>query len=191
MIRLMLVGKKGVGKDTVAQIVRDVCGEPVVRRAFADMLKEDTRHIMEYVKRNFDVRGVSFDGEEREVMRPFWQWYGTDFVRRFDPDHWIRRFDQSFGHCVNIIVTDCRFHNEATYGKRNGFVLCRIVGPDWRGDTNAQTARHLSETELEDIGCHTTVRNDGTIDDLRRTIVEDLLPFVRKRAFLRPSPMKK
>ena len=62
MIRLMLVGKKGVGKDTVAQIVRDVCGEPVVRRAFADMLKEDTRHIMEYVKRNFDVRGVSFDG---------------------------------------------------------------------------------------------------------------------------------
>ena len=191
MIRLMLIGRKGSGKDTIAEIIRKKRPE-VQRHAFADALKRDAKDLLKIAKDRFGVHGApNFDMGDgdgwRALMRPFWQWYGTDFVRTYDPDHWIRRFDYSYGHLSNVVVTDCRFANEAQYGKKNGFVLVRVMGPDRRGNEPAETVNHLSEIAMDDYACDMTIDNTGTLEQLEDDVLLRLLPFVESRSFLRPS----
>ena len=195
MIRAMLVGRAGVGKDTVAAFMKKHAGEPVALASFAEGVKLQVAAMLDMAIDKYGVPAMRFRqgspestikeaNTRRKLLRPIWQWYGTDFVRGADPDFWIKDLHKRTGHVQNLIVTDCRFKNEAAYAKRNGLVLLRVTGHDRRETPEGDPVlRHESERQVEDIACQFVIDNTCTLTELEDYVASAVLPFVRKHAF--------
>jgi hypothetical protein len=64
-----------------------------------------------------------------------------------------------------VVVTDCRYPNEAKALQARGFLLVRLLRPGLES-----TDTHESETALDDFHTDATLVNDGTPDDLREQL---------------------
>jgi hypothetical protein len=82
-----------------------------------------------------------------------------------------------------MIITDCRFQNEADYGKRNGYVLVRVTGPNWREPMPLGDDVHASEQELLDISAAITISNEGSVAMLTELVHGMLIPYIEKNSF--------
>lgn len=162
-----ICGKKGVGKDTVADfLVRDYGFQ---KDAFAAPIKTACSDIFSIPLPSF------YEEHQKETIDPFWgktprqllQIVGTDMFRdHMDPDIWIkslgRRCDQKSG--TNICVSDVRFKNEAQCILDRGGLLLYIDR-----STAPQGDSHKSETLVEEIRLFPHVGivvNEGSIEDL-------------------------
>lgn len=195
MIRAMLVGRAGVGKDTVAALMKKHAGEPVSLASLAEGVKLQVAAMLDMAIDKYGVpRAKLWQGSDesvlrnanelRRLLRPIWQWYGTDFVRSADPGFWIRDLHKRTGHVQNLIVTDCRFKNEADYARRNGLVLLRVAGPDRRNTPESDPVlRHESERQVDDIACQFVIDNGCTLTELEDYVASAVLPFVRLHSF--------
>lgn len=168
--KIMLVGKSGVGKDAFADALWGLLSFhefPVLRMSFADALKEIVREML-----NRD--GVSpvpiphhtkLSEEMKSVLRPMWQWYGTDWVRnRVDMDYWVNIVEWRIrAHDGHVIITDARFPNEIKWGKDNGFVIVRILGPNYRA---WDVPYHTSELMTDETPVDYVIENFDTTDKL-------------------------
>lgn len=77
-----------------------------------------------------------------------------------------------------IAVTDGRFPNEIVGFKQNGAIALNILRPDAKKGGDA----HRSETELKTIPDHfydIVLNNKGTLEDLTKLVVHQLLPSLR------------
>jgi hypothetical protein len=109
--------------------------------------------------------------------RQYLQWYGTEAHREvFADSFWVDATLPLGWNPVNelVVITDCRFANEAERIHQNGGVVWYIDRPDL-----AQIAEsaHISETRLDDKWLHRVIHNDGDIDVLRHRIGEGLAHF--------------
>lgn len=178
----MIIGINGrmlAGKDSFAQIFADIY-ENVERVAFAAKLKESCAALfnvslaeLEELKVEEDVRLVaSWDGEldfysfdyQPLNFRQLLQRYGTEAHRDvFGDDFWVRQLlDNVIDAEKFVLVTDCRFPNEAEAIKNRGGLVIRIVRPDQddHGD------RHASEQNIDALVDYFVV-NDGDLPKLR------------------------
>lgn len=134
-----LVGKARAGKDTLVSIVQDNTDEVVVRHAFADALKDEVAAAL----------GCSANHIEnhKEVFRPILQWWGTEWRRAADADHWIKRLAARlpWSHDVVVFIPDVRFDNEWTFIRRLGGQILRVIRED--GVTTPHTD-HVTESGL-------------------------------------------
>jgi hypothetical protein len=191
---VIIVGyRKRVGKDSLYQIVKDLYpNKKVIRVAFADALKDEIyQKILK--PNNLDKSVLELD-ETKAEMRPFMQWYGTQFKRNplfnGDPDHWINKaiekiqnYSPNFVYkilrkikCVPpyflknndviFVITDGRFSNEITKIKSELNAIAINITRDSVFDPNDQ---HISETELDnhlDLFDY-TISNNTTIEEYR------------------------
>lgn len=176
LYRIMLLGRSGVGKDAFANALWGLLSftkYPPMKAGFADALKETVREML-----NRD--GVSpvpvahhskLTEEMKATLRPLWQWYGTEWVRnRVDVNYWLNVLEWRVrGHEGHVIITDARFPNEITWGKNNGFVIVRVIGPNYRAwDVPFHSSEMLSDQEQADY----VVDNYGTEDKLHDKAVQ-------------------
>lgn len=188
-----LVGKAGAGKDTVAGIIGRRWVAPPF--AFADLLRAevsqaysvDARILLdrerketplaelalarcnsaEFRRRHDDVHAAA-----RQSPRWVMQRWG-DMQRERDPEHYIWPAVIARAAALNsvadaLIVTDVRFTNEADWVTRNGGMLWRIV----RDAPAAAADDHISESGSASIAVDQVIRNDGTLEDLERVVVD-------------------
>jgi hypothetical protein len=172
---IALAGCAGVGKDTVAEIL----GWPVVR--FADPLKEFCAMV-------FGWSDVQLNGPSalREQPDPAWkrpdgtclsprealQKLGTEWGRACHPDVWartgIRRAQAMGGHIDPVLITDCRFINEARAVRAAGGEVWLITRPGTGGSS------HASEREVQSLEfrmlANVTIENVGTKAELRAMV---------------------
>jgi hypothetical protein len=197
---LGLTGRMGSGKDTVYQRLAEIVAMPdlvVERRAFADPLKDSVasllmmdRNLEEELKRSVDDAVVVYRGRRpirTFTMREFLQRYGTEAHRDvFGQDFWLdatlplyedNPYYRSPG--TLLVITDCRFPNEAERVKECGGQVWEVVGPEGRMRADAE---HASEralpAELRDGFIWNVVRDDGfkDLDDsLRQFVIPALL----------------
>jgi hypothetical protein len=77
---------------------------------------------------------------------------GTEAVRGvLGQDVWVETADRRIGPDERIVFTDIRFDNEATYVRRNGGMVVRIVRPGKDGDAHASEqgiSGHLVDAEI-------------------------------------------
>lgn len=182
-----LIGKKRSGKDSLAATLIEEFG--FERFAFADPLKEAVLAVNPLVcdggtaesprlRRLQDVvsaYGWEAAKENREVRRLL-QNYGVA-IREIEPDFWVRAtLDRALRHANStgpVVVTDCRFPNEAQEIRDAGGVVVRIVRPGQRSDDT-----HASEVALDDYVPDHVVVNSGTLGDLAksaRALVRELV----------------
>ena len=101
-------------------------------------------------------------------VRRFLQTLGAS-VREHDPDFWLylalAKIDGADRLSIPVVVTDCRYRNEAKVLRDYGFKIVRIVRPETEnGDT------HESETALDAWPVDVTLMNSGSLSDLRSAV---------------------
>lgn len=177
---IAFIGKKRTGKDTAAgYLVRHAA---YTRVAFADPLKEMALGIDPLIPTAYD-RGYRLSVRLSKLVRDVGWEYAKDHypeVRRIlqTSGQSVRRHDEGFwvGVAMDkvavadswnlpVVVTDCRYPNEAQALQARGFLLVRLVRPGLES-----TDTHESETALDDFHTDATLVNDGTPDDLREQL---------------------
>jgi hypothetical protein len=193
-----LTGYAGVGKNSVADIlVRDY---GYIQLAFADPLKEmirDLNPILGFIDRGacgcedckgrdiqpvhlqdlYDYDYIDQDIKEMaefgEELRRLWTTFGTEVMRKRQPDYWIRHMMTeilSENDDAKIVVTDVRYQNEAEFlnrlnaGDMLDSRLWRIARPGF------EPGEHSSEQLAGLLGEEITLINDGTLEELAEIV---------------------
>lgn len=172
-----LVGRRGVGKDTVADHLCERYG--FVNLKFAGPLKEA-------IKALFGLTSDHVDGPLKEVVLPAWgvsprrlmQFFGTEVMQmklqellpHVGTSHAVRRLQAELdrmGPVAHVVVSDVRFTHEVDALLARDALIVEIrrhcSGPSSPG---SEVDAHVSEAGVDRLFSHLQLSNDGTIDQL-------------------------
>lgn len=164
-----LMGAKGAGKSTVAQMLVE---RGFVRAPFAGPLKAMLREL--------GLSGEQLDGaaKEREsdllcgrTARYAMQTLGTEWGRQIiHPDLWVRAWEYrltAWPDGVNAVVEDCRFENEVAAIRRQRHGKVWLVR---RPSVETMADAHASEQGWREIRPDRMVWNDWTVEALKEQV---------------------
>lgn len=173
-MRIVLIGKMGTGKDTVADYLVQHHG--FAKYAFATKLKQAA--VLLWPEKFTDGK------KDRKLLQRL-----GDLLRIVDPGVFAQgtiREIEADGH-PNVVITDCRRRNEldACLRANPGFVpvqvVCdseerirRLVARDGHAPTHAER-NHITETELGNIKFGIRIDNSGTFEELYEKIEDQVL----------------
>jgi hypothetical protein len=177
-ILLGILGAIGSGKSTVSDILKDNGAEVF---AFADPLK-DIAAILGFSRDSLygtQVQKAAIDPYWGVSAREFLQKFGSEICREVLPQKipnmrlnysiWLqlaqKRIDNSMSEF--IVLSDCRFNDEAAMIKRNGGKLIRIIRPEVE-TKKIEFGEHKSEYDIRYIIPDIVIINDGDLDQLKR-----------------------
>jgi len=169
---IALIGKAQSGKDTAGK--RLVENWAFTRLAFADPLKRMALEVNPYIPTGYGVTvrlealiadvGWEYAKASYPEVRRILQHIGQT-VRELDEDFWLRTLMTKVTAAntwnMPVVVTDCRYENEALTLRAHGFILVRIRRPDL-----VSTDTHNSENALNDFPADVTLINGGSVFDL-------------------------
>lgn len=92
----------------------------------------------------------------REIL----QWFGTDCMRSVNEDFWTR-----IAPTGDVVISDVRFENEATFIRENGGTLIHVE----RDDVKA-VAEHESEKGVAFSDRDYAIPNNGSLGDLANEV---------------------
>jgi hypothetical protein len=164
----MIIGISGytrAGKDTTGAAF---VSRGWTRIAFADQIRHALEGLNPLVdgSRRLNEAVTEYGWETAKQAFPeirfLLQHFGSEVGReRFGESFWIDMAFRDIQPGAKIIVTDCRFPNEADRIREMGGQVWRITRPGF-GPGND----HASETALDDYPFDRFIANDGTISDL-------------------------
>ena len=179
---IIISGKAGSGKDTVAQFMKEELekhGKRVLIIHYGDAVK--------WVLRDF----FNWDGKKDAVGRTLLQRIGTDVVRAQFPNFWtgivvglLEAFEPYSDFDV-ALVPDARFPNEVDIALENlhncvavRINRCNADGTEWINPNLTEEQRnHPSETSLDTFAFDYVIHNDeglNTLEESAKTILTDL-----------------
>ena len=178
-----ITGKKFSGKDTLGSFFVD--NHNYKRLAYADTLKDACQTI-------FNLTDEQLYGDQKETVDPFWQkkpreilqFVGTDLFRKhiheLMPDVgnniWVKVVERKILDGIRenpdacFVITDVRFPNEAELVKNLGGIMIKVN----RDSCNNSNDNHASETELDNIPYDYLIDNNGTKEELFRSLINSL-----------------
>lgn len=169
---MKLIGLTGLprsGKDTFAKHMIENYG--YTKLAFATPLKQAAAVLLN--REVWEMEGEQ--GFDREAMLPEWgfstrhflRYLGTEAMRNYQADFWIRRMRSAMAGKDKIVITDCRFENEVDLVHEFGGKVIQLYRP------GCEASDHVSDLPVRsDMG----LMNGGTLEDMERAIthmVED------------------
>lgn len=161
-------GKAGSGKDTAANIVKELIPN-TVHLSFAAPLKEMAQQYFPFC----DV--ITKDPISRATL----QGLGTLMREQVDPDYWVDKLLNNIpGEDPNgmYVITDLRYlnelHNIYTLKREHNVYVIRMEGRRYEQD--ASLMAHPSETALDFEYFDYTYQNTGTIEDIKRYLQETI-----------------
>jgi hypothetical protein len=174
---LGLLGRKQSGKDTFAQ--RLVTEHGFTRLAFADPLKDlayEVNPVIAYDEiegEHFSLRdAVDFLGwdvakETYPSVRQYIQNLGVGVRNHVVQNAWVQALaERAYLTPGPVVVTDCRFPNEAAWVRGQGGETVRILRSP---SVTRSVDEHVSETALDAWVTDHVVHNDSTIPRLHET----------------------
>lgn len=181
---LVLIGKAGAGKDTVADMIYGMRQSPRPRSfRFSEPLKVAVARIfgwspqalgsLAYKEERLDKPLKTLDDRNLWTRREVLQYVGTDVFRTMDANVWVNAALRSACEVANafdtngFICTDCRFPNELdALVKHFGQVyVVRLVKV---GGAQTAASAHASETEIAKLGFDKSFSLDaGDFDGLK------------------------
>jgi hypothetical protein len=161
-----IIGKAGSGKDSLFRHLAKMYGAQ--KAMFSYKLK---RLVCEEYGYDFDqLDDIDYKEEQDPNLPDGWtrrrvlQFVGTDCFRAINPLHWVDKtmpyIDRLFREgAPAVVATDIRFVNEAEAIRDlpQGY-LWRVVCTDTPTQVTGDAAAHVSETELDRIVPHVTLK---------------------------------
>ncbi|MEV6079608.1 hypothetical protein AB0L80_31530 [Streptomyces sp. NPDC052069] len=103
-------------------------------------------------------------------------------VRDQDERYWLRaalaKVDVADRWNLPVVVTDCRYANEAAVLRERGALLVRVERPGREAPAGEAEREHRSEAELDDFPADAVLTNGGTVAELHA--LADELPILRR-----------
>lgn len=168
---IALAGKRGAGKDSVAEIIMNA--QPGKWRVvkFAEKLKTITSMLTGYpIEDMYSQSGKGiFLQDYGMTIGEFQQKLGTEAVRdNLHTNAWVLSAFADVAEGENILITDCRFPNEMEEVRKRGGLVVRVEGDPLkkRGD-GTRDDNHPSETALDDADFNITINNNGSLERLK------------------------
>lgn len=152
---IALAGDRGVGKDTLFNLLRSI--DPrFTRWAYADSLKADLRALL---ISQFGIDPITATGADKELIRPILIAYGCAWRER-DVDHWAKKVADEIEQTIRDnpqplihVITDCRFENEAELARQrfgSAFHLIRIDRVGSPGPTGEEIKHSAAVSAMAD-----------------------------------------
>lgn len=185
---IALTGAAGCGKDTIANRLMEtgVWG----RYAFATPLKRGLATMFNIPIEDFEsptIKNVPYYKFGRS-LRYMAQTLGTEFGRHLIADDvWIQlakeNIHNQLTHVSNIVITDCRFENEADMVHEMGGYVIKIIRDD-----NPHTAtlaanaisNHASELGFPVEKCDFVLYNNGSLNAFEETSTSTIKEILLK-----------
>ena len=174
--RVQVIGLSGYGrsgKDTIGSALQK---RGFVRAAFADRIRESLYALNplasshERVQEIIDRQGWEASKTTHPEIRVLLQRLGAEVGRDLlGSDIWVDLTFRSLPDGAKVVVTDCRFPNEAEAIKRIGGEIWRVHRP---GTGPANT--HESEIALDGYPFQRIFVNDSTVADLHQKVYDAL-----------------
>jgi hypothetical protein len=182
MTIIAFTGKAGSGKDTAANILIEQFN--FIKISFAASLKDALAAIFSWPRDMLE--GATAESRAwREQKDEWWsnrlcmnitprhilQTWGTELCRDgFHEDIWIASLEKkllSFPATTNIVITDCRFENEAAIIHKLGGKIIQID----RSNTSINSdSKHSSELGLSESTTDVIIHNKGTLEEFEFAI---------------------
>ena len=156
-----ITGKAGAGKDTLGKYLCDTYH--CIHYYFAKPLKEGAKIMFNLSDEQIANKEVPIEPWGMSP-RKIYQLLGTEVGRGIDPAIWIKNAEM-FVKSVpgrTVVITDCRFDNEATFIHNRGGVVINIV----RNKEDIAENKHSSEGGLRPKSIDATIYNNGSIQDM-------------------------
>lgn len=185
----MIVGLSGYarsGKDTAAQALIE---QGFRRDAFADRLRSFLYELDPIVDfDHYDVEGKSYTNDlrlrelvdqvgweraknESDEVRYLLMRCGTEAGRKvLGKSVWVNALFQGVKLGDNIVITDCRFENEADGIRARGGIVVRVERPGVGPKLDSTGKAHVSEVALDHYGFDYVIENDGDIAQLQEDV---------------------
>lgn len=165
------------GKDTCCKALLETAPEPIKGRriAFADILKNE---VDEFLIKETGISAWTDDPKEKEIIRPFLVFWGTDFRRQYDPEYWIQKVDKVIdddNEHNTFIITDLRFPNELEWVKKNNgisFILKR------KGVEAPNSTEEINNAELWAKVDYIFNWPDLTADEIKQHVETTIWPLL-------------
>ena len=160
-------GKAQHGKDTTAGFLKEYLegyGYSVLVIHYGDLVK--------HICKSF----FGWNGDKDKYGRTLLQRVGTDAVRTKTPDFWVKFVKDVLDHFPDewdyVLIPDCRFPNEVSYLKENGYpsMHIRVLRPVFISPLTPEQQKHPSETALDGSNPDLTIFNCGTLEMLRQNV---------------------
>ena len=160
---ILISGKAQNGKDTTASILKQTLvdnGDRVLITHYADLLK--------YICTNY----FGWDGKKDDKGRQILQYVGTDVIRKQNPTLWVEFVAMILkyfkGNWDYVIIPDCRFPNEITRLRDEGFdtTHLRVVRSGFESPLTEEQQNHPSETALDNFEADFVIDNNGSLEEL-------------------------
>lgn len=181
---IMISGKSGHGKDTIATMMKKELEEKnkkVLLLHFADPVKWFAKEI------------YNWDGNKDVAGRNLLQYIGTTLMRSYNKYYWgnmISEFiaandkENKFDYAI---IPDWRFNSELASIRtfNSHIVTVRIERLDAKGFPyinpimTKEQSQHISETELDRYPFKYTIYNDGNLDKLHKAAIKILTDIDR------------
>lgn len=174
-----LVGAAGSGKDTVADLLKDYGWE---KFAFAKALKD---MCIEFLDLSYDD---AYTQEGKMKFNDFWgmtnreilQKVGTDAFRNgFHPDTWVKIAELQIQKLLNegkkIIVTDCRFDNEAELIEKLGGIVMKVERKNYENNLSSSEKIHASEKGVDNKYITNVINNNSSIEALKEEVFRKII----------------
>lgn len=164
-------GKMGSGKSTAIGCLKEI-QKAVVNVKFAQPLYDIQEAIYHRIKLVYK-RPDDFI-KDRKLL----QFLGTDWGRNsISTTIWVDLWKEDVKYCLEnyrnslIVCDDVRFNEEADAIKQLGGIVIQIESAQQRTDTSAGIAGHPSEQGIDLDKVDYIIDNNGTIDDLRSSLL--------------------
>lgn len=189
---ILISGRKGVGKDTIAKYIADTIKQKFRVIRFSDQLKDCISIMFGWDRKKMDGL-TQVDRDWREMEDCYWgeklgkritprtmmEFYGTDLIRSMlHKNFWIYSLHKLIETCKEptiFIIPDCRFWNEYIETKKrfkNVFIVHVLSNKRnaFPGNEHAQIMHILHDEQF---------RSDTTNDSKYHCIIEKLKYVMR------------
>jgi hypothetical protein len=165
---IAICGCKRVGKDTVAEHLRDKFGYKIVK--FAEPLKDMLKVLFGFSHEQIEITKDVVDPMWGVAPRKVMQFFGTE-IMQFEVQRLLPNIDRGFfvksllarhKDDERIVISDMRFIHEwqAIKNTHANSLIIKITRNDSPVDD------HVSEMELEHIDPDFVIENNGTLESL-------------------------
>jgi hypothetical protein len=101
----------------------------------------------------------------KPTFRAFLQYFGSEVMRGVNDNIWIDCTLSNASETKGLIISDCRFPNEAKAVKARGGIVIKVVRPDAKAEDS-----HQSETRIDEIVPDIIIENNSDLKTLQGNV---------------------